>query len=129
MLGFVVAGGGGDEQHLRRNPFPFIKAHGPVIQRRRQSEAVLHESFLTGPVALVHGADLGNGDVGFVHHQHRIGWQIIEQRRRRLARLATRQVPGVVLDAVAVAQLQHHFDVVAGALFQTLRFHQAVVVP
>ena len=65
----------------------------------------------------------------FIHHQQGIGRQVIKQCRRCLTWAATREIARVVLDAVAIAQFQHHFDVVPGALFQALCFHQAVVVP
>jgi transcriptional regulator GlxA family with amidase domain len=42
------------------------------------------------------------------------------QRRRRLARRPARQVPRVVLDAVAEAHLLEHLQVVQGALLQAL---------
>ena len=129
MLGFVIGRRCRNENHLWCDSFPFFKFHGSIIQRRWQAEPVLNEGFLPGPVALVHGTDLGNGHVGLVHHQQGVGWQVIKQCRRRLTGAATGEIAGVVLDAVAVAQLQHHFDVIPGALFQALGLHQAVVVP
>ncbi len=129
MLGLVSGRGCGYEDHLGRNSLPLFKLHGSVIQRRWEAETVLNKGFLPGPVALVHGADLGNGHVRFIHHQQGIGRQVIKQCRRCLTWAATREIARVVLDAVAIAQFQHHFDVVPGALFQALCFHQAVVVP
>ena len=67
--------------------------------------------------------------MGFVHHQQGVGRKVIKQSRRRLPGPAPGQVAGVVLDAIAVTQLQHHLDVIPGALFQTLSFHQPVVIP
>jgi hypothetical protein len=50
--------------------------------------------------------------------------QIVDQRRRRLAGLAPREMPGVVLDALAEAELVEHFEVETGALLDALRFDQ-----
>ncbi len=66
--------------------------------------------------------------MAFIQDHQRFIRQVIEQGRRRLAGPAARQVAGVVLDAVAVTQLQHHFEVIAGALLQALRLHQSLLV-
>ena len=128
MLGFVVAGGGGDKNGLRAHRFPFVEAHRPVVQRRGQAETVLHQGFLARTVALVHGADLRNADVGLVDHQQRVGRQVVVEGRRRLPGSASREVARVVFDTVAVTQFEDHFQVEAGALLQALGFHQLVVV-
>ena len=47
----------------------------------------------------------GIGHVRFVDHQQRVGRQVVEQRRRRLARRAPGQVPRVVLDAAGSSRL------------------------
>ncbi|MNS72809.1 hypothetical protein D3C72_1062290 [compost metagenome] len=127
VLGFVVARRRRDENGLRADPFPLVKPHRPVVQRRRQTEAVFNEGFLTRTVALIHRADLRHADVGFVDHQQSIGRQIIVERWRRRAGRATGQVARVVLDAVAITQLEDHLQVETGALFKTLGFDQFVV--
>ena len=50
--------------------------------------------------------------------------QVVEQRRRRLAGRAARQMARVVLDAVAVADLPDHLEVEHRPLMQTLRLEQ-----
>ena len=50
--------------------------------------------------------------------------QVVDQRRRRLARLASGQVARVVLDALAEAQLVQHLEVEARALLDALRLDQ-----
>jgi hypothetical protein len=50
--------------------------------------------------------------------------QVIEQGRRRIARLAAGQMTRVVLDALAITQLQHHLDIELGALLDPLRLEQ-----
>ena len=52
--------------------------------------------------------------------------QVLHQRRGRLARLAARQMAGVVLDPRAVAHLLHHLDVEVGPLLQALRLQELV---
>ncbi|MCY1451707.1 hypothetical protein D9M71_685870 [compost metagenome] len=69
MLSLIVPGRGGNEDGLRTDAFPLIETHRPVVQRRRQAEAVLDQGFLARAVALVHRPDLGNADVGLVDHQ------------------------------------------------------------
>ena len=128
MLALVVAGGGGDKDGLWRQALELVEAQRPVVQGRGQTETVFHQVFLAGTVALVHAAELGNGDVGFVDHQQGVVGQIIEQGRWRLAGLAPGQVARVVLDPGAITQLLHHFDIKLSALLQALGLHQLVVV-
>ena len=51
--------------------------------------------------------------------------EVVDQRGRRLARLAAREVARVVLDAVAEAHLLHHLEVVHGALLEALLLEEA----
>ncbi len=46
--------------------------------------------------------------------------EVVDERGRRLAGLAVRQVAGVVLDAAAEAHLLHHLEVVEGPLLEPL---------
>ena len=85
--------------------FPLLEVQRPVVERRRQAEPVGHQHFLARSIAEVHAADLRHGLVALVDDDQRIAGQVVEQRRRRLARRAAGQVPRVVLDAVAVADL------------------------
>ena len=43
---FVRAGRGRDEDHLRRERLPLVEPQRPVVERRRQAEAVLDQRFL-----------------------------------------------------------------------------------
>ncbi len=65
--------------------------------------------------------------MGFVDHQQTVCWQVIKQRRRRLARPAPGEEAGVVFDAGAVAQLVHHLQVELGTLAEALLFQQLIV--
>ncbi len=73
---------------------------------------------------MVHPAHLRDRDVRLVDHEQPVLREVVEQRRRRLAGLPPREVAGVVLDAVAVAELGEHVEVEHGALRQALRLEQ-----
>ena len=59
-----------------------------------------------------------------IHDDEEVFGEVVEQRVRRLAGLAVRQVARVVLDARTVAHLLHHFEVVARALLDALRLDE-----
>src|SRR4051794_14392322 len=60
--------------------------------------------------------------MAFVDDEERVRWQVVEQRRRRLAWLTARQVPRVILNPVAVTNLLDHLEVEHRPLMQTMRF-------
>ena len=127
-LEFVLGGGGGDVDGLRGDAFPFFEFEGPVVHGGGEAEAVGDEVFFAGAVASVHGAELGDGDVGFVDDEEGVFGEVVEEAGGRFAGTAAREVAGVVFDALAVAEFLEHFEVVAGALFEALGFEEFVVV-
>ena len=76
----------------------------------------------------VHAVDLRDGLVALVDEEQEVVREVVEQRVRRRAGGAAVHVAGVVLDAVAVADLPHHLDVVAGPLLQPLRLQELAPV-
>ena len=106
-----------------------LEAQRPVVQGRGQAEAVVHQGAFPGLVPPVHALDLGHGDVGFVDDHQGFARQVIQQGRGGLARSPAGEVAGVVLDAVAEAQLLHHLQVEAGALVQALGLQELVMFP
>ena len=58
----------------------------------------------------------------------RVARQVVEQRRRRRAGLAPREMTRVVLDAVAVADLLDHLEVEHRPLVQALRLEQLALL-
>ena len=113
-----------DEDDLADALLPLLEVQRPVVERRRQAEAVRDQHFLARAVAVVHAADLRHGLVALVDDDQRVVRQVVEQRRRRLARRAAGQVPRVVLDAVAVADLLDHLEIEHRPLVQPLRLEQ-----
>src|SRR5205085_5131633 len=96
-----------------------------IVERRGQAETVLHQIFLARPVAAVHATELRDGDVALVDDHQRVGRQVIDERRRRLAGLPAGKMARVVFDALAEAELREHLQVEARALLDALRLHQA----
>ena len=101
-----------------------LEAERPVVERRRQAEAVFDQRLLAGAVAVVHPADLRQGDVGLVDHHQELRREVVEQAGRALARGAAAQVARVVLDPGAGADLEQHVDVEVGARLEALRLEQ-----
>ena len=62
-----------------------------------------------------------------VGEQHKVIRKIVEQGGRGISLLAAIQMPGIVLDAGAVAQFLHHFQIKLRALLQALRLNQLVL--
>ena len=77
---------------------------------------------------MIHPADLRHGLVALVDDQQGIRGQIVEQRRRRLAGQPAGEMPRVVLDAVAVADLLDHLEIEHRPLVQPLRLEQPAFV-
>src|SRR5215467_2260548 len=69
-----------------------------------------------------HAADLRDGLVGFVDEKEIILRHIIEKSWRSFAGQASAEMARIVLDAMAVADGAHHFDVKERALDNALGF-------
>jgi hypothetical protein len=89
-----------------------------------QPESRTHQRLLARAVAGVHAVQLADHLVALVQEHQRVLGQVVGEGRRRRSRRRAGQVPRVVLDALAVAQLAEHLQVEAGALLQALRLHQ-----
>ena len=124
MLALVECRRGADVDRLRDVVVKLLKGQRPVVKRAGQAEAIVDQHFLARPVAVVHAAHLRQRHVALVHDQQPVGREVVEQRPRRAARRAAGQGAAVVLDAVAVAHLAQHLDVIVGALADALGFQQ-----
>ena len=113
-----------DEHGQRPEPLPLLELERAVVDAGRKPEAELGQDGFPRVVAALHAADLRHRDVALVHDQQRVLGQVFEQRRRRIARPAARQIPGIVLDAFAGAGRLHHLDVERRALLQAFGFEQ-----
>ncbi len=93
-----------------------------------QPEAVLDEHVLATAVAVELAVQLRHRDVALVDDEQVVVGEVVEQGERRLAGDSAVDVHRVVLDAVAVADLAHHLEVVLRAHPQPLRLEQLVVL-
>ena len=122
----VVAGRGAHVDELRHALLELVEAQRAVVEGRWQAEAVVDEGDLARAVALVHAADLRHRDVALVDDAEHVLGEVVDERVGRLARGAAVEVARVVLDAVAVAHVLEHLEVVGRALREALGLEQLV---
>ena len=104
--------GGGDVDHLVDLALELREGQRPVVKGRGQAEAVVHQAGLPGPVAVVHGPDLGQGHVALVHEHQKVLGEVVHQGHGGRPGSPAGDDPGIVLDAGAEADLLHHLHVV-----------------
>ena len=101
MLCLVAVRRRRDKEHLVHALLELRKVQRAVVHGARQTEAVLHKRRLSRKVAVEHAADLRNRDMALVDNREKIFRKIVNQRKRRLARLLFGQKARVVLNAGA----------------------------
>src|SRR5256885_15173816 len=95
-----------------------------VVERARQTEAIVDEDFLPGAIAEVHAAHLAHRDVRLVDEREEVRRKVVEKCPRPASGGTARQMARVVLDTRARPRLSHHLEVEVGALSQALRLEQ-----
>src|SRR5690606_25756586 len=105
--------------------FELFELERAIVERARETEAVLDERLLPRAVAAVHRSDLRHRLVRLVEDEEEVLGEVVDQRRRRFAGLAIGEVARVVLDAIAEPHLLHHLDVVEGSLLEPLLLEEA----
>ena len=122
----VFPRGGRDVDHLVDPLGKLVKFQRSVVKGTGQAEAISHQAFLPGSVAVIHGPHLGQSHMAFVNKQHKILGKVVQQRMGRRAHRPPFNDPAVIFDSRAVAQLLHHLNIIHGALLKPLRLHQLV---
>ncbi len=124
VLDLVRRRGGRHEDALIDTTENLLELQRAVVARAGKAEAVLDEDVLARAVAHELAVQLRHRDVALVDDEQEVLREIVEQRERGLPRAATIDVHGVVLDAVAIADLLDHLQVVLRAHPQALRLEQ-----
>ena len=81
----VLPRGSGHIDHLVDPLLKLRKFQRPVVKGAGQAEAVVHQGGLAGPVPIVHGPHLGQGDMALVDKQNEVFWEIVQQGMGRRA--------------------------------------------
>src|SRR5690606_21846064 len=119
-----VSRGRRDIDRLRPHQVPFLELEWPVVDAGGQAKAIFRKGRLARIVATVHAPQLGDGNVTLIDDQQGIFRQILEERRRRLPRLAAREIARVVLNAGTGTRGLDHLQIELGALLQPLGLQQ-----
>src|SRR5260370_1022424 len=117
----IRPGSCGDVHHLIDTVLEFLEGQRPVLERPRHSQTVVHECLLTRAVTIEHSAHLAYRLVRFVNKHQVVLRHVIEQRGRGFSRQTAAEMTRIILDAVAIADGAHHFDVKHGSLHDALR--------
>ena len=124
LIEFPVCGCCRDEDSPCWSGVPFVEGEWSVVFGHGETEAVIDECGFSGVISGVHGADLGDGDVGFVdEHEEVIGEEVVESVRR-FSGFSSGESAAVVFDAWAEAGFFHEFEVMSGASGESLCFEK-----
>ena len=66
--------------------------------------------------------------MAFIHEQHPLAGNIVQQRRGRFSGTPSGQMAGIVFDPAAIAQFFHHLEIEHGPLVQPARFQEFVLL-
>mmetsp|Transcript_15032 Transcript_15032/g.35475 ORF Transcript_15032/g.35475 Transcript_15032/m.35475 type:complete len:655 (-) Transcript_15032:1504-3468(-) len=81
---FILGRRGRHKDRLAHLALELRELQRPVVECRRQPEAVLHQRRLARPVAVVHAAELADQHMAFIQKHQRVRRQIVHQRGRRV---------------------------------------------
>src|SRR6266568_3080498 len=100
----------------------FLEGERAIIEGGGHAEAVVHQRLFAGAVTVKHAAHLGNGLVRFVNEKQIVLGDVVEKSRRSFAGQTATEMPGIIFDAVTVANGAHHFNIKKRALHDALGF-------
>ena len=127
MFLFIFAGCSRAKQHLIDFALELPEIQRPVIERRRKTEAVVHERLLAVPVSVIHGTDLRYRHMRLIDDNQVVVREEIHQGKRFCSRRHEIQMSRIVFDTGAEACLPHHLDVKIGSLRNPLCLEKLVL--
>ena len=74
-----------NEHHLIDPLFKFFKIQRSVIQRRRQTEAIIYKCLLPGTVTRIHTSNLRDCHMRLIDNNQIVIFKKVQQRKRRRA--------------------------------------------
>ena len=83
--------------------FKLLSTQWPVVQGRRQTEAIVDQHLLARAVSIVHALDLAHGHVTFVNHNEEIFREEVQKGVRGLSFTPSIHVTRIVLHPIGVA--------------------------
>ncbi len=101
-----------------------MKVQRPVVECRRQTEAIVNQHQLAASVATIHTTDLWNGLVAFVNYPQKVFGEIIEEAEWAGAGVAPVEEAGVVFYPITIPQLANHFHIIVYAFVKTLGLNE-----
>ena len=125
----AIAGRGRHIDGLRNHLPELLSFEGAVVEGARKPKAELHQGLFTGAVAAVHAPHLGNRDVALIDDQEPVLGEVLDERRRWLARRTPGEVPRVVLNPLAAAEFFDHVEIEEGALLESLCLNELPALP
>ena len=111
MLFFIRSRRRRNEHHLIDPLFKFFKIQRSVIQRRRQTEAIIYKCLLPGTVTRIHTSNLRDCHMRLIYDHQKIISKIIQQGMWRCSRLCPIQMSGIVLNPRTKSGFPQHFDI------------------
>ncbi len=120
----VGAGSGRQEDDLAHLVGELVEGERSVVERRGETEPVLHEGLLARTVTFVLPVDLRDRHVALVDHGQEVGREEVEKGVGGLPGAAAVEMPAVILDAVAHPDLGEHLEVVLGPQPEPLGLEQ-----
>src|SRR5438874_202735 len=100
VLDFELGRRGTHVNSLVRQPHELVEIERAIVQRARQTEAVIYEHGLAGAIAFVHPADLWNAGVRFIDDGEEIVWKKIDYCVGPRARCAAGQVARIIFNPI-----------------------------
>ena len=118
----VFGRSGTHEYGTRHESLPLFELQRTVVDRGRQTEAVLYQILFAGIVASEHTVYLRYGNVAFVDEDEKIFREIVEDAKRTTAGRAVVEVSRIVLHSRAITDLAYHLYIVCYAFLQPFGF-------
>ena len=126
LLDFPLSGCGRYIDDLTEFLISFLEFKRAIVESGRKAESEFDQGLLAGAIAIIHGMELGQRLVRLVDNEEEVVGEVVDEAWRRGSWVAAAEVAGVVFDPLAITYFADHFEIVAGPLFDALRFDEPI---